>query len=160
VAMVQHEGEKMSKSLGNLVMIRDLLEDWSVDALRIYMAMHHYRKAWGHDLDQLKQASSLAEKLKMAAQAESGVGSSYNPLSFRVAFAEAMDNDLDTPAALQVLGELAGEILSASSQGKDISIAQAVLRTLSGALGLRLDITSPESRVQNGWSEHVRRFQA
>ena len=158
--MVQHEGEKMSKSLGNLVMIRDLLEDWSVDALRIYMAMHHYRVAWSHNLEQLAQAASLSDRLKMAAQAESGVGPSYNPLTFRVAFAEAMDNDLDTPSALQVLGELAGEILSASSQGKDISMAQTVLRTLSGTFGLRLDITSPESRVQNGWSEHARRFQA
>jgi cysteinyl-tRNA synthetase len=44
IAMVYHEGEKMSKSLGNLVMVRDLLESWSADSLRLYLGRHHYRE--------------------------------------------------------------------------------------------------------------------
>ena len=43
-AMVEHEGAKMSKSLGNLVMVRDLLKHWSPDALRLYLGRHHYRR--------------------------------------------------------------------------------------------------------------------
>jgi L-cysteine:1D-myo-inositol 2-amino-2-deoxy-alpha-D-glucopyranoside ligase len=48
IGMVHHEGQKMSKSLGNLVMIRDLLSGWSADALRLYMGSHHYRQVWSH----------------------------------------------------------------------------------------------------------------
>ena len=44
VAMVGYEGEKMSKSLGNLVMVRELLTDYSPDAVRLYLAQHHYRQ--------------------------------------------------------------------------------------------------------------------
>jgi L-cysteine:1D-myo-inositol 2-amino-2-deoxy-alpha-D-glucopyranoside ligase len=159
IAMVQHEGEKMSKSLGNLVMIRDLLEEWSADTIRIYMAMHHYRKAWDHNLEELIQASNLAKKWKAASQAKPGMVEVFDPLPFRVAFSEAMDNDLDTLSALQALSELADEISTASNLGMDISMAQAVLRSLSGTLGLRLDITTPDSMVTNGWSEHLKRFQ-
>ena len=43
-AMVYHEGEKMSKSLGNLVWVRELLKTYSPDALRLYLARHHYRE--------------------------------------------------------------------------------------------------------------------
>ncbi|MDQ3881249.1 MAG: cysteine--tRNA ligase, partial [Chloroflexota bacterium] len=41
--MVHHEGEKMSKSLGNLVLVRDLLVDYPGDAIRLYLLSHHYR---------------------------------------------------------------------------------------------------------------------
>lgn len=159
IAMVQYDGEKMSKSLGNLVMIRDLLEEWSSDTVRIYMALHHYRQAWGHNQEELAQADKLAEKFKAAVQAEPGIVEVFDPLPFRVAFSEAMDNDLDTNSALQVLSELADGITSAAELGKDISMSQAVLRTLSGTLGLRLDIATPDSRVTNGWGEHLQRFQ-
>lgn len=59
-AMVEHEGEKMSKSLGNLVMARDLLQDYTADALRLYMASHHYRHPWHYDAGELRVAQSLA----------------------------------------------------------------------------------------------------
>lgn len=159
IAMVQYDGEKMSKSLGNLVMIRDLLEEWSSDTVRIYMALHHYRQAWGHNQEELAQADKLAEKFKAAVRAEPGIVEVFDPLPFRVAFSEAMDNDLDTNSALQVLSELADGIISAAELEKDISMSQAVLRTLSGTLGLRLDIATPNSRVTNGWGEHLQRFQ-
>jgi L-cysteine:1D-myo-inositol 2-amino-2-deoxy-alpha-D-glucopyranoside ligase len=160
IAMVQHDGEKMSKSLGNLVMIRDLLEERSADTLRIYMALHHYRQAWGHNREELSQADKLGEKIKLAVQAESGMVEVLDPLTYRVAFFEAMDNDLDTSTALIVLGNLADEIISASAQRMDISMAQAVLRSLSATFGLRLDIETPDSRVSSGWRDHLQRFQA
>ena len=46
-AMVEHEGAKMSKSLGNLVMVSDLLRRWPADTLRLYLGKHHYRQAVG-----------------------------------------------------------------------------------------------------------------
>jgi L-cysteine:1D-myo-inositol 2-amino-2-deoxy-alpha-D-glucopyranoside ligase len=44
VAMVRMDGEKMSKSLGNMVFVRDLLRSYSPDALRVYLLGHHYRQ--------------------------------------------------------------------------------------------------------------------
>ena len=61
-AMVHHEGEKMSKSLGNLVMARDLLQSWSPDALRLYMGSYHYREVWGHDPARLEWAGADGRK--------------------------------------------------------------------------------------------------
>ena len=46
VAMVRMDGEKMSKSLGNMVFLRDLLRTYSADAIRLYLLGHHYRQVW------------------------------------------------------------------------------------------------------------------
>ena len=45
-AMVRMDGEKMSKSLGNLVLVHDLLQRYSADAVRVLLLSHHYRDAW------------------------------------------------------------------------------------------------------------------
>ncbi|HEX6387689.1 MAG TPA: cysteine--tRNA ligase [Anaerolineae bacterium] len=143
VAMVRHDGEKMSKSLGNLVMVRDLLKTWSPDALRIYMARHHYRRPWEHDASELDQAQEMAQLMQAAATELSSAethpaeatslrsvqalshrwgnrrGGSASPLDFTPiedTFAEAMDNDLDTAPALAALIGLAQKILDADSQ--------------------------------------------
>ncbi len=77
--MVRHEGEKMSKSLGNLVMVRDLLRDWSPDALRLYLASHHYRQEWSYSAADLGEAGRLVEGLRAAAGATSGRGAALDP---------------------------------------------------------------------------------
>lgn len=158
-AMVRHEGEKMSKSLGNLVMVRDLLEDWSPDALRLYLASHHYREAWSYDLDELEQADQLAQKLREAATFTGGLGELLlmDPSSARAAFTEAMDNDLDTPLALTVLEQLAEQILDAAHGGRGVRAAQGALREMGQVLGLRLG-EGPESRVAAGWNRHLKDF--
>jgi L-cysteine:1D-myo-inositol 2-amino-2-deoxy-alpha-D-glucopyranoside ligase len=157
-AMVGHEGEKMSKSLGNLVMVRDLLEDWSADALRLYLAQHHYRSAWSHDLAELAGAERLAQHLREAVTSASGSASVLDVSAVQASFNEAMDDDLDTPAAVGQLEHLAGEILAASRAGQNVKSAQAALRGLSQVFGLRLDSTSAEERVTTGWNEHLKRF--
>jgi L-cysteine:1D-myo-inositol 2-amino-2-deoxy-alpha-D-glucopyranoside ligase len=154
IAMVRHEGEKMSKSLGNLVMVNDLLGEWSPDALRIYLGMHHYRSPWSHDPAELESAARLADKLRHAASITSGPGESVDPSPHQKAFFTAMDQDLDTPSALAAVDELADAILS----GGEIGQAQAALRQAGAMLGLRLDAEEPESRVQSGWAEHLERF--
>ncbi|MBN1220659.1 MAG: cysteine--tRNA ligase [Anaerolineae bacterium] len=155
-AMVYHEGEKMSKSLGNLVMMRDLLQTWSPDALRLYLGSHHYRAIWGYHDGELGQAAQLVEKLCSAVTAASGDGSPLDPTTAQTAFNRAMANDLNTPAALLVLEDLANDILKDDHQ--DITAAQQVLREMSHIFGLRLDATTPESRVITGWNEHLKRF--
>jgi cysteinyl-tRNA synthetase len=157
-AMVGHEGEKMSKSLGNLVMVRDLLETWSPDALRIYLASHHYREPWEHDEGELNAAKELARKLRASTLAEGGSGRPLEIDEIESAFTAAMDEDLDTPAALTKLEELADNILLAAAAEHDVVAAQAVLRRLGRVFGLRLDQNAPEARVARGWERQLQRF--
>ena len=157
-AMVRHEGEKMSKSLGNLIMASDLLQVWSVDGLRLYLAGHHYREPWSHDAAELEQAERLAHRLRAAAETRGGHGPALDAAGLRATFSEALDDDLNSPAALPVLDRLAGEIEGAAAGGQDVSAAQEALRAMAGVLGLRLDAPGPEPETIAGWEAHRQRF--
>ena len=156
-AMVRHEGEKMSKSLGNLVMIQDLRKSWPADALRLYLANHHYREAWSHNPDELEQAERLAYGLAAAVQTEGGAKPPYDPTWARAAFGAALDDDLDTPSALPVLGQLAREITDAAGAGQDVRLAQGSLIAMAGVLGLRLGLAGQDDLL-TGWNRHLERF--
>jgi L-cysteine:1D-myo-inositol 2-amino-2-deoxy-alpha-D-glucopyranoside ligase len=151
-AMVRYQGEKMSKSLGNLVMVRDLLKTYSPDALRIYLGKHHYRETWSYNEDEMAQGEVLAQKLRLAVLA---AGAGKNPLKSDSAwssFTESLDNDLYTPNAFRAIELLANEILAAANVGRDVSTAQQRLRACCGVFGLRLDDQAPERRVEEGWN--------
>jgi cysteinyl-tRNA synthetase len=175
-AMVRHEGEKMSKSLGNLVLVRDLLKSWPADALRLYLGRHHYRESWEHDPGQLAGAEALARQIHEAVSiADGGRGAStaaagpdastafapggpLDPGPAQILFARAMDDDLDTAGALTALGHLAEDILGAARLGRDVTLAQEALRTISQVFGLQLNLGQPEPRVTAGWNTHLKRF--
>ncbi|MDX1665280.1 MAG: cysteine--tRNA ligase [Candidatus Promineifilaceae bacterium] len=160
-AMVRHEGEKMSKSLGNLVMVRELLEQgWHPDALRIYMHQHHYRQPWEFSEDELAAADAVARRLREAVTVEGGAD---EPLAARGAmnsFNEAMDDDLDTPLALRVMDEFAQQIVRVAQLGRDVGQAQQALAEMAAVFGLYLDADEPEARIVEGWDEHLERFDA
>ena len=73
-AMVGYQGEKMSKSLGNLVMVDKLMDTYSPDALRLYLGSHHYREAWSYDETELKKFQELANSLSQAVRGEKREG--------------------------------------------------------------------------------------
>ncbi len=157
-AMVYHEGEKMSKSLGNLVMMRDLLDTWEPDALRLYLARHHYREEWAHNPDELEQMAQLCQKLTTAIHAQGGIRDQLHTAEFHAGFCGAMDDDLDAPRAIVHLEQLADAILQAASAGRDVAAAQATLRSLAAVLGLRLDVAAPEPRVSEQWRRYLEQF--
>ncbi|MCB8942203.1 MAG: cysteine--tRNA ligase [Ardenticatenaceae bacterium] len=157
-AMVAYEGEKMSKSLGNLVMVRDLLQDYTADALRIYLAQHHYREVWAHDEVALAKAVQSAERLAVAMTAVSHDGQAINIHPVQDRFQAAMDNDLDTTMALASLLNLADEIIFRAENGYAVTEAQAALQQMAGVFGLRLGGEMAESRVIEGWQRHLERF--
>jgi cysteinyl-tRNA synthetase len=70
----------MSKSLGNLVMVSDLLKIYSPDALRLYLGSHHYREAWSYDEKDLQESQKLADMLSQAHKAVQSAVSGF-PLS-------------------------------------------------------------------------------
>jgi L-cysteine:1D-myo-inositol 2-amino-2-deoxy-alpha-D-glucopyranoside ligase len=157
-AMVEHDGAKMSKSLGNLVMVRDLLQHWSADALRLYLGRHHYRRSWSHDPGELAEADRLARKLRAAVTEAGGSGDVLDASGARTDFSAAMSDDLNTPLALARLEALADDIQAAAQAGRRVEPAQAALRRLAQVFGLRLDAPGPEERVVTGWNHHLDRF--
>ena len=152
--MVRYQGEKMSKSLGNLVMVRELLKNYPPDALRVYLGLQHYRLPWVYSEDELKQAAETAEKLRQAAIAPSENGIALKEELAWAAFTTDMDNNLDTPAALKGLEALAEDIMEAAESGRNVKEAQQALRRFSSVFGLRLDKTQPEKRVVEGWTKY------
>jgi L-cysteine:1D-myo-inositol 2-amino-2-deoxy-alpha-D-glucopyranoside ligase len=106
VAMVRMHGEKMSKSLGNMVFVRDLLRTHASDAIRLYLLGHHYRTVWEWSPAELDAAANLAAHLRKATrQLASSAGSA------RKEFAAALEDDLNTPRAIEVLSRASGETL-------------------------------------------------
>ena len=115
VAMVRMDGEKMSKSLGNMVFLSELLKTYSADAIRVYLLGHHYRQVWEWSPAEMDAAAAVAGQLSAAAR-ETDLASGIE----RETFAAALSEDLNTPRALEILRTLSG----------------ATLRELGGVLGL------------------------
>jgi L-cysteine:1D-myo-inositol 2-amino-2-deoxy-alpha-D-glucopyranoside ligase len=137
--MVGLDGVKMSKSLGNMVFVRDLLKEVSPDGLRLYLLSYPYRSPWDFDRSRLEQMDQLAGILREAAQAKTrGSGDRLDPATIRARFWAAMDDDLDTPAAIQALADLGDAIHTGLSAGHDVADAQSALRELGAVLGLKL----------------------
>ncbi len=155
--MVWHLGAKMSKSLGNLVMVCKLAEDYAPDAIRLLLAGHHYREPWAYDAAELEQAAAMARRWREAASPSAAPAAPGAREACLSEFRAAMDDDLDTPRAVGALDRLA-HALRHPTPGGDGPAARASLRELAGILGLRLGEPGPEARVTAGWERHKTGF--
>lgn len=138
--MLHYGGAKMSKSLGNLVLVRDLLRTHSADAVRHYLSSHHYRSEVDHTDAGLANSDAAVARLADAAlRGDPGVTpADAGVLALRDRFGAAMDDDLDTPRALAALDALATLALTSDD---DVVAAQAgtSVADLGGRVfGLRL----------------------
>jgi cysteinyl-tRNA synthetase len=132
--------EKMSKSLGNFITIRDGLNKVGGDGLRLWVMTSHYRKPLSFSEATLEAAKNGADRLRTAARAASEAGDGGIDLNvFRERFTASMDDDINTPQALAVLFDLAKEVNRCRDDGKGVAGAQALLIELAGVLGLRLE---------------------
>ncbi len=129
--MVYQAGEKMSKSLGNLTLVSNLLKDYTADAIRIVLLSHHYRYPWECFPEDLHIAAEQADVLQ---QLRKMVGSELHgeDTMLRNRFAAAMDTDLNTPEAVLLLRHAAKDAL----KDKNSHLGSEVLR-LTQVLGLR-----------------------
>jgi cysteinyl-tRNA synthetase len=149
--MMQLAGEKMSKSLGNLVTIEDFLRAHSGDAFRMLVLNSSYRGPLTFSEDVVRQAESAQERLRLAFKAATPCGHPVPEAEETLAaattearrrFEAAMDDDFNTPGALGHLFDLVRSINQARDAGvgeAPLGKAQAELRELAGILGLRLD---------------------
>ena len=135
--------DKMSKSLGNLVTAREVLDQYSPDGIRLFILSSHYRSPLTYSEAILAGHERGARRLRQAALVAptgqpTGQGPELDPAPFAERFIAAMDDDFNTAIAIAALFELAREINRARDAGQSIERAQGILRELSGVLGLTL----------------------
>ncbi|HEY4844133.1 MAG TPA: cysteine--tRNA ligase [Candidatus Dormibacteraeota bacterium] len=136
VGMLRYQGEKMSKSLRNLVLVRDLLRRYDADSIRVLLLRHHYREPWEYTEGQLEDAAAWTKRLREAVSRVDN-GGADSALAVRT----ALENDLDTAGALRVLEEAVGSGASGWGAAADL-------------LGLRLNAQQDEGTEMKkalGW---------
>jgi cysteinyl-tRNA synthetase len=149
--MLQLAGEKMSKSLGNLVSIEEFLADHDGDVMRMLVLNGSYRGPLAFTNEAVQGAERAVERLKSGLRPapasaaglppEAAVALADQAETTQQAFAEAMDDDFNTAGGLAALFELVRAINTARDRGAaavQLEPAQQTLRELAGVLGLRL----------------------
>ena len=129
--MVAYEGTKMSKSLGNLVFVSELVKGADPRAIRLALMRHHYRANWEWFDGDIDTGSDMLDRLYTARHAAGGP----DPASYAARVRAALDDDLDAPAALAALMELADAI----NGGGDDATAPTLLGELASLVGVELD---------------------
>jgi len=141
---VEIRGSKMSKSLGNIVTIRDILKEYHPEALRLFLLSRHYRSPVDYSPERLRESERALERLYgLLSRAEESLdgGASTGgdwgkvlgllddlPRRFR----EAMNDDFNTPRALAPFFELAREVNRVSEEGPlPREVAERVLEVFS-----------------------------
>ncbi|MGD0856564.1 MAG: cysteine--tRNA ligase [Dehalococcoidia bacterium] len=136
---LQLGADKMSKSLGNLVTVKQALERNSADAIRLFIISSYYRMPLRYSLEALDAAEAGAERMRQALKAEGKAGGvSLDTGPFKARFIEAMDDDFNAPQAVAALFDLVREINRGAEKGMDISGAQQLLKELAGVIGFTL----------------------
>jgi len=118
-AMVRMDGEKMSKSLGNLVFVSELRKEWEPMAIRLAVGRHHYRDPWEWSDDLMPEAADRLARWRAGAAAGGDGAAVLDTVRAH------LDEDLDTPGAVEAIDV-------AADAGADVTAAAALL-------GVRLD---------------------
>lgn len=140
--LMQMGEEKMSRSVGNLITIRDALEKYSSDAIHVFVLGSYYRSPLTYTPEALEAAERGVERLRQAVRPKTGGKEPTGEMNLDIyqnQFVEAMDDDFNTSKALSVLFELAHDINRASEAGYGVAKAQQILKELGGVLGLTFE---------------------
>ena len=122
------KGEKMSKSLGNFITIRDFLKEHPARLLRFFVFKAHYRSPIDYSTELLEQTQNelqridefvdrLRDKFEIR-NSKFETNSKFQFQKFQTAFEKAMEDDLNTPLAISILFDLIRETNTRMDQGK------------------------------------------
>lgn len=141
--------EKMSKSLGNFFLIRDVLQQFDPEVVRFFMLRAHYRSPINYSDSQLEEARTGLVRLYTAINTnEQHASKNLEPVAQWVKrFGDAMNDDFNTPEAIASLFDLASEINRASDANTKQELSQT-LKHLAGMIGLLQ--RSPNEFLQSG----------
>jgi cysteinyl-tRNA synthetase len=150
-------GEKMSKSLGNVVLLNELLDDWDGEVIRFAMLSGHYRAPLDWTGDLLEQAKTTLGRvygaLRRVWDIEGGQARDKGVL-------RALQDDLNTPIALAELSRLAGEANGAVDRKDEAAMADARANLLAAGELLGLLTKTPAEWEQGGDGDDNARIDA
>ena len=121
-AMVRMDGEKMSKSLGNLVFVSELRKEWDAMAIRVAVVKHHYRDGWEWHEDLMPEAAERLARWRSSVdpgRGSHGAGGGEGGAVLETVRAH-LDEDLDTPGAVEAIDV-------AAAAGADVTDAALLL---------------------------------
>lgn len=159
VGMVTINGEKMSKSLGNIKTVRHVLDGWGPNVLRLFCLSGHYSKAIDYTEDLLKENIIKWRQVEtayyeMIMSEGAGPDAEANDLTSecRAEFDAAMDADFNTPAAVNAFFKMVRWVNRvAAAESMSSTVADAVLpefERMLGILGLRVQKVTEQERQQ------------
>ncbi|MFC4494609.1 cysteine--tRNA ligase [Streptomyces ovatisporus] len=159
-AWVTMSGEKMSKSLGNSVLVSEMVKHWRPIVLRYYLGTPHYRSTIEYSEESLREAESAFGRIEGFLQrAGEAVGDVRPAAEVPAAFAEAMDDDFAVPQALAVVHTTVRHGNAALGEGDKDATAKAFadVRAMLGILGLDpLDTRWQSTQADAGRSGELR----
>lgn len=162
VGLLKIEKEKMSKSLGNVISVREALKENDVEVLRYFLLSGHYRSPLSYSKENLDNSFAALERFYLTLRGLLRVDEKLQLSSlYTDRFKEAMDDDFNTPMAFAVLFEMAREInrLRSDNQLEKAAMLGAELKYLSHIFGLLDQI--PERFLQGGKKEtSIRKIKA
>jgi cysteinyl-tRNA synthetase len=164
---VTFNAEKMSKSIGNVVNVREAIDRVGAQTVRYYLLAPHYRSDLEYSDEGLAEAGRSLERLRIGVghlnrllELEPAAGAKALDLDLGAAreeFLAAMDDDFNTPQAVAALHKLVGDVHRATGasdyrpaapERETLAAAREVLVELGGLLGL--DLQPPGVLVEDG----------
>lgn len=137
VGLVALDGTKMSKSLGNMVFVDQILAAYSQAALRLALLNYPYHQLFEYSEQDVARAETWAQQIATALDSVSAQGGAvFDGAGYHARFWAALAENFDTPAAVQALVELAAAISEAVAAGRDVQMAQTDLRDMRDTLGV------------------------
>jgi cysteinyl-tRNA synthetase len=153
--LVTVNGQKMSKSLGNVILLKDAFKKWRPEVIRFFILQSHYRSTLDFSNEAIDGAAKGLERLEntvrnvMESQREATeIGNQIDLARFKNDFLQAMDDDFNTPQAIAVLFDISRDVnqfLNSEARPGAPSLQQILdlFRELGLVLGLDLLALAP-----------------
>jgi cysteinyl-tRNA synthetase len=130
--MIQFTGEKMAKSVGNIALLGEVIEQHGAEAVVMYLVSGHYRQPLAFSPGELQDAERRVQRLRDAlGRMQPGAPSPADMAHHKDAFLDALANDFNTPTALAALFEWVRE-----ANRRGAGVGDADLREMLGVIGL------------------------
>ena len=136
VAPLNVDGKKMSKSLGNYLTIRDLLNDYHPEVLKTFFLLTHYRKPINFTASSINEAKNILDKLYESLKEAKKFDSSKVDRKKIESFKEALEDDFNTSKALKILQKISQDLNSTRENKAAEEILSNTLKVLGNIIGI------------------------
>ena len=136
VAPLNVDGKKMSKSLGNYLTIRDLLNDYHPEVLKTFFLLTHYRKPINFTASSINEAKNILDKLYESLKDAKKFDSSKVDRKKIESFKEALEDDFNTSKALKILQKISQDLNSTRENKEAKEILSNTLKFLGNIIGI------------------------